>query len=146
MAQSLIDQCGDEGPVFAYNASFETARIRELAGRFLDLAPALNSIIERIVDLLPIARHRYYHPSQQGSWSIKAVLPAICPELSYAQLDDVQDGDMAVEAFKEAITPGTTPERKLKLEQRLLEYCKLDTLAMVRLWQVFRGSNRQVIS
>lgn len=141
-AQSLIKQCGDEGPVFVYNAAFETTRIRELAGRVPELARALNSIVERIVDLLPIARNRYYHPSQHGSWSIKAVLPAMCPELSYAKLRGVQDGDMAVEAFKEAIARETAAERKQDLEQQLLEYCKLDTFAMVRLWQVFSGATR----
>lgn len=140
LAQALIDQCGDEGPVFAYNASFEITRIRGLAGQFPELAPALDAIVERVVDLLPIARNRYYHPTQHGSWSIKAVLPALCPELSYAQLVGVQDGDNAVAAFKEAIASETTPERKQELEQQLLEYCKLDTFAMVRLWQVFSGS------
>jgi hypothetical protein len=139
-ANILIHQCGDEGPVFVYNAPFETTRIRELAGRFPDLAPALLAIIDRIVDLLPIARDRYYHPSQHGSWSIKAVLPALCPDLSYDQLDGVQDGGMAVESFKEAIDPKTTQERRHHIERQLFEYCKLDTLAMVRIWEIFRGT------
>ena len=89
------------------------------------------------VDLLPIARERYYHPSQQGSWSIKKVLPAVVPELRYDALDGVQDGGLAMEAFLEAIHPDTNPERKNQIEQQLLAYCKLDTYAMVRLWQVF---------
>lgn len=138
LAKSLIGQCGHEGPVFAYNASFEKTRIRELAVRFPELATALNSIIGRVADLLPVARNRYYHPSQHGSWSIKAVLPALCPELSHTRLDGVKDGNMAVEAFKEAINPETTLERKQEIEQQLLEYCKLDTFAMVRMWQAFR--------
>ena len=141
LAQALINQCGDEGPVFAYNASFEATRIRELAGRFPEFAPSLNAIIARIADLLPIARNRYYHPSQQGSWSIKAVLPALCPELSYSQLDGIHCGDMAVEAFKEAINPETTLERHQELEKQLLAYCQLDTFAMVRMWQLFSGSS-----
>ncbi len=139
LAQALIAECGSEGPVFAYNASFEVTCIRALAERFSELASALTSIIKRVVDLLPIARNRYYHPRQQGSWSIKAVLPALCPDLSYDQLEGVQDGGMAVEAFTEAIAPGVTQERKQKIEQQLLEYCKLDTLAMVRMWQIFGG-------
>jgi hypothetical protein len=89
--------------------------------------------------LLPIARNRYYHPSQQGSWSIKAVLPAAVPDLSYDQLTGVQDGGMAMEAFVEAIAPDTTLERKAEIEGQLLAYCQLDTLAMVRLWQLFSG-------
>lgn len=75
-AQSLIAACGEDGPVFVYNAGFETARIRELAERFPSLSPPLLAINDRIVDLLPVARECYYHPSQQGSWSIKKVLPA----------------------------------------------------------------------
>lgn len=141
LAQSLIDQCGNGGPVFAYNASFESTRIRELVGRYPELANALNSIIERVVDLLPIARNRYYHPSQHGSWSIKAVLPALCPDLSYTQLDGVKDGNMAIESYKEAINPETTLQRKQEIEHQLQEYCKLDTFAMVRMWQVFSGSS-----
>lgn len=138
-ARSLIAACGQSGPVYVYNAGFETARVSELAIRFPHLANELLAINARVVDLLPIARERYYHPSQQGSWSIKKVLPAAVPELRYDALDGVQDGGMAMEAFLEAIHPDTSAERKSQLEQQLLAYCKLDTYAMVRLWQVFAG-------
>jgi len=138
-AQSLVDLCGEQGRVFAYNAGFECRVIRELAARIPEFAPALESIIERVADLLPIARNRYYHPSQHGSWSIKAVLPAAVPELSYNQLEGVQDGGMAVSAFMEAITPATLPERKAGIEGQLVSYCELDTFAMVRLYQFFSG-------
>jgi hypothetical protein len=138
-ARSLIDLCGIEGPVFVYNAGFEKMVMANLATRFPDLAPSLNAIIERVVDLLPIARTRYYHPGQHGSWSIKAVLPAAIPELSYDKLEGVQDGNMAVSAYQEAIAPATAHERKEQIERQLVEYCKLDTLAMVRLWEKFSG-------
>ena len=115
--------------------------MRNLVETFPDLAPALNQIIERVVDLLPIARSRYYHPNQQGSWSIKKVLPAAILELSYDQLDGVQDGGMAVLAFMEAIAPSTPTERKDEIGAQLRAYCQLDTLAMVRLWKFFRGSD-----
>ena len=138
-AHALIAACGTSGPVYVYNAGFETTRIRELAQRLPMLSEPLLSINERVVDLLPIAREHYYHPSQQGSWSIKQVLPAVVPELRYDALDGVQDGGMAMEAFQEAIHPNTSTERKTQAEQQLLAYCKLDTYAMVRLWQVFAG-------
>lgn len=138
-AQSLIAACSGQGPVFVYNAGFEMARIRELAERFPSLSQPLLAINDRVVDLLPVARKRYYHPSQQGSWSIKKVLPAVVPELRYDTLDGVQDGGMAMDAFLEGIHPDTTPERKTQIKQQLLAYCKLDTYAMVRLWQVFSG-------
>jgi len=139
-AQSLVDLSGQHGPVFAYNSGFECRVMRELAARFPEFAPALEAIIERVADLLPIARNRYYHPSQHGSWSIKAVLPAAIPELSYDQLDGVQDGGMAVLAFMEAIASATPPERKTEIEGQLVSYCELDTFAMVRLYQFFRGN------
>ena len=138
-ALALVAACGKKGPVYVYNAGFETARINELAARFPKLSIALLAINARVVDLLPIARERYYHPSQQGSWSIKKVLPAVVPELRYDQLDGVQDGGMAMEAFLEAIHPETLASRKEQIGQQLLAYCKLDTYAMVRLWQVFAG-------
>ena len=138
-AHALIAACGECGPVYVYNAGFETARISELAIRYPQFSNALLAIKSRVVDLLPIARERYYHPSQQGSWSIKKVLPAVVPELRYDALDGVQDGGMAMEAFLEAIHPDTHVERKKQIEQQLLAYCKLDTYAMVRLWRVFAG-------
>jgi hypothetical protein len=138
-AQELIAACGIQGSVFVYNAGFEKGRIRDLAERYPLLSEPLLAINERVVDLLPIARERYYHPSQQGSWSIKKVLPAVVPSLRYDALDGVQDGGMAMDAFLEGIHPDTSVERKTQIEQQLLAYCELDTYAMVRLWQVFAG-------
>jgi len=96
------------------------------------------------VDLLPVARDHFYHPSQKGSWSIKAVLPALCPDLDYGQLEGVQDGGMAMNAFLEALAPHTSWARKSEIEQQLLNYCALDTYAMVRVWSVFTGSALKV--
>ena len=39
----------------------------------------------------------------------------------------------------EAIAPTTIPERKREIEEQLFSYCRLDTFAMVRLWQFFSG-------
>jgi hypothetical protein len=138
-AESLVRCCEVVGPVFVYNAGFERARIRELARRFPDLQGPLLAINARIVDLLPIAQQRYYHPSQRGSWSIKKVLPAVAPDLHYQALDGVQDGAMAMSAYLEATHLATMRERKQQIEQELLAYCSLDTYAMVRLWQFFAG-------
>ena len=141
--QSLVDLCGKHGPIFAYNSCFECRVMHDLAARFPEFAPALQSIIERVEDLLLIARYRYYHPIQHGSWSLKAVLPALCPELSYDALEGVQDGNMAASAYQEAIATDTTCTRKAQLESQLHEYCKLDTFAMVRMWEIFRGTNSE---
>lgn len=136
-AEALIAACGKRGPIFVYNAGFEKSRIRELSERFPRLAKPLRALNERVVDLWPMARKYYYHPSQQGSWSIKAVLPALCPDLNYSDLDGVQDGGMAMDAYLEAIDPQTSIERKAEIERQLLAYCKLDTFAMLRMWSVF---------
>jgi len=90
------------------------------------------------VDLLKIAQEHYYHPSQQGSWSIKKILPTIAPELNYDDLDGVQDGGSAQAAFMEGIHPDTAVDRKAVIEKQLLDYCAMDTLAMVMLWQFFK--------
>lgn len=137
-AERLIADCGAEGPVFVYNAAFENTRMAELAARFPDLRSGLEAISARVVDLLPIARRRYYHPSQQGSWSIKAVLPAVTG-ITYDALDSVRNGGDAQAAFLEAIQPQTSAEQRETLRAQLLAYCALDTYAMVRLWQVFAG-------
>lgn len=144
LAKALIDKCGKLGPIFAYSASFEKSRISELAKRFTYLAKPLLALNARMVDLLPVARKNYYHPSQQGSWSIKAVLPALCPDLNYGDLSGVQNGGMAMSAFLEAISPETSPERKGEINRQLLAYCELDTYAMVRIWVAFSGSRLNV--
>ena len=145
-AHALVAVCGDSGPVFVYNATFEKTRIKELSHRFPDLAKPLRAINTRIVDLLPVAQNRYYHPSQGGSWSIKKVLPTAVPELSYDRLDGVKNGGDAMQVFHEAIHPETTSERKREIETQLLAYCRLDTFAMVRLWQFFRGGSEAPLS
>ncbi len=143
-AEALIAACGERGPIFVYNAGFETARIRELSERFPRFAKPLLALNERVVDLLPVARDHYYHPSQQGSWSIKAVLPAPCPDLNYGNLNGVQNGGMAMDAFLEALEPQTSKARKAEIEQQLLAYCALDTYAMLRLWSIFSNSELKV--
>lgn len=136
-AAALIPAVGDTGTIMVYNATFERGVILELAAAFPDLAPALRAVAERLFDLLPVAREHYYHPAMMGSWSLKRVLPTIAPDLDYANLDDVQSGDMVEPVYFEMIDPSTAPERRALLEAALLTYCERDTLAMVRLAAFF---------
>ncbi len=137
-AQALIAACGAEPrTIFVYNAGFEKTRIGELAERFPDLTAPLQALKDRIVDLMPIVKNRYYHPRQEGSWSIKNVLPVLVPELKYSDLDGVQDGTLAILAYQEAIAPYTTAARKQEIERQLRQYCQLDTYSMVKIWQAF---------
>ena len=137
LAKALINACGAQGAVLAYNATFEKSRIRELAQRFPRLKTALLAISERIVDLLPVAQQHYYHPDMQGSWSIKKVLPTIVPGLSYDALEGVQHGGDAGAAYIKAIDVFADPKETETLGEYLRQYCALDTYAMVRIWQIF---------
>ncbi|WP_027390638.1 DUF2779 domain-containing protein [Chrysiogenes arsenatis] len=137
--ESLIKELGKRGCIFVYNQSFEAGRLKELAMRFPEYAEQVAAIIERMVDLLPLARDNYYHRDMRGSWSIKAVLPTIAPDLDYAQLSDVQDGKQAGVAYMEAINPVTTAARRNELWRAMVGYCKLDTEAMVRLVAFFEA-------
>jgi len=137
-AEALITTLKTTGPVLVYNAGFESGRLRELAADFPDLAPAIEAIRNRIVDLLPLTRKHYYHRDMRGSWSLKAVLPTIAPELAYNSLD-VADGGMAQEAYRELLHPETSADRASKLRQDLLDYCERDTWAMVRLAHFFQN-------
>lgn len=138
IAAALIAACGESGPIFVYS-SFESTQIKELAKRLPRLARPLLAINARLVDLLPVAQKHFYHPDQQGSWSIKKVLPTIAPDLNYDALEGVKDGGLAMLAYREAIDASTTAQRVKEIEQQLLDYCRLDTMAMVRLWQHFTG-------
>jgi len=142
--QALLEGAGDRGAIYVYNASFEKSRIHELIVSFPAYAEGLNAINDRMVDLLPIARKVYYHPCQEGSWSLKAILPGICQNLSYGELEEVQDGMAAGRAYLEAIAPGTDAKRKAEVCTQLLEYCKLDTLATVEIWKTFMAGNGAV--
>ena len=139
LAEALIRTLEAVGPVLMYT-SYERGVIGGLATMYADLAPQLEAIMDRLVDLHPVARANYYHPDMLGSWSIKAVLPTIAPDMDYAALQGIQEGTEASAAYLEAIAPATSPQRKQALRHELLTYCRHDTEAMVRLMQFFAGA------
>ena len=132
VAETMLEVLGDEGPILTYS-SYEKTTINGLAAKFSDLAPALEVVVARLVDLYPVTKMFYYHPKMLGSWSIKAVLPTVAPDIDYKSLDEIQDGTSASRAFIEAIDPSTSEERSEFIRHRLLDYCRLDTEAMVQL-------------
>lgn len=136
--ESLLETLGTRGPVLVYGAGFEGGRLRELAATFPRFAGAIEGVLDRLVDLLPIAREHYYHRDMYGSWSIKAVLPTIAPDLSYAELE-IGDGELAQTAFTEILDPKTDPARRKALRTALLAYCERDTWAMVCMARHFEG-------
>jgi len=131
-ASSLVKVIGGVGGVVVvYFRAFEAGRLNELARDLPHHAPGLRRAVAKMRDLLPIVRDHYYHPAQQGSYSIKAVLPTIAPELDYGDLDEVQHGAAAQLAYAEASDERTGAERREQLRERLLAYCKRDTEAML---------------
>jgi hypothetical protein len=137
-AEALVEAAGDAGPIFVYH-DFEKWRLLELAQMELDLAPALEGVMGRLVDLYRLTREHYEHPALHGSYSLKNVLPTVDPLLDHALLEEVRDGLSAQAAFHEAIAPHTPVERRDELRAGLLEYCGLDTLALVRLAHRLEG-------
>jgi len=140
LAVELIDTLGDRGPIFVYS-HFEKSVFNRLGEFHPDLIPELERIIERLVDLLPLTRQHYYHPDMMGSWSIKAVLPTVAPDLNYNDLEGVHDGMEAQLAYFEAVQTDLSSIQRKLIERQMLEYCKLDTLAMVKMVDFFQESS-----
>jgi len=135
-AQALLAACAGAKTIVAYNASFEVQRIEQLAKGLPTLGPALRKLAKRVVDLLPIVRDNVYHPAFHGSFSLKAVLPALVPGDGYADLE-IKDGSTAAAALEVLILDASAlsqPE-KSELRRKLLAYCERDTLAMVKLYE-----------
>ena len=138
LAEQLCNDIPEDVCVTAYNKSFECGRIEEMAEIFPDLREHLLAISENIVDLIdPFRGKMVYLPAMNGSFSIKKVLPALfpdSPELDYKNLSgSVHHGGEAMNIYP-AIAKMSPIEAK-EARQSLLEYCKLDTLAMVRIWE-----------
>jgi hypothetical protein len=136
LAEQMISDLETEGPVLMYT-SYELRVINGLAEMFPDLSEPLQAIAARLVDLHPVTQANYYHPDMLGSWSIKAVLPTIAPDMDYARLEGIQEGTEASTAYFEAIDPELSAEKKEEIRESLLKYCKHDTEAMVRLVHFF---------
>ena len=130
-AEALLETLGSHGPIFVYH-DFEKWRLVEMAAMFPDLAPALDRVAGRLIDLLRLTRDHYEHPALNGSYSLKSVLPTVDAQLDHALLNEVRDGLSAQAAYHECADPETSAARRETLRAALLEYCGLDTLALVR--------------
>ncbi|MGI9223689.1 MAG: DUF2779 domain-containing protein [Woeseiaceae bacterium] len=140
LAEALIKALGDSGPVLMWT-TYEEGVIRKLIDMYPGLAEPLQKIIDRLYDLHPVVKQNFYHPKMLGSWSIKAVMPAINPAMDYARLDGIKEGTGASDGFTEAIAPETTPERKAELDEQLRRYCRFDTEAMVEIVRFFQTTH-----
>ena len=133
LAQRLIEDLPGDGSIIVYS-KFERTIIRGLASVFPSLAPSLTSLVERIVDLQEIIIKNFYHPGFGGSVSLKSTLPALVTDMSYSHLA-IAEGESAMVTFAYLAMGRYEGEYAETERQNLLQYCKQDTLAMVRLHQ-----------
>jgi hypothetical protein len=125
------------GSIVAYSKSTEIAALNMLASHCPGQAPALRACIDRFIDLLtPFRGLMYYHPDFNGDFSIKSILPAMFPNaenLDYTRLE-IQDGRAAMTRYA-GLAQIADPGQRQRSRDALLAYCRLDTFAMVKIWQ-----------
>jgi hypothetical protein len=131
--KALLKDLGEEGTILVYNIGFERSKLNLLALLFPHYETKINAVIDRLVDLaMPFQKKWYYDRRFSCSYSIKDVLPVIAPDLSYKNLT-VNNGDDASVLFMKMMQQ---PDKDWSAERKhLLEYCALDTYAMVRIFQ-----------
>lgn len=135
-----LKMIGSKGSVLMYTG-FERKRLEELADYSKKDSKWIHKIIERLADLSdPFRTFDVYDPKQEGSYSIKAVLPAFIG-ISYAELD-IGEGTMAQREYLRVTYGKVSKEEKEKIRKALLTYCKHDTEAMVKLVNVLRSISK----
>jgi predicted RecB family nuclease len=135
---SLCSVLGGSGSILVYSA-FESQRLSDLAAWLPEFAGRTKKIQRRLWDLLPVVRNHVYHPKFAGSFSIKKVLPALVPTMTYKGME-VADGTDAGLAWELLIRGGLDQTERDRIKKALLDYCGQDTLAMVRLLEKLRPS------
>jgi hypothetical protein len=137
LVEKLVRDIPDKACVLAYNASFEKTILNQLADWFPEHRHSLEGIIDHLRDLaVPFRNRDIYRWEMKGSYSQKMVLPALIPGMTYQGME-ISDGGMAMEGYFrmcEVQDPGEID----KVRQGLLEYCRMDTLGMVRLYEKLR--------
>ena len=128
---SLLESLGQEGSICVYS-SYERSILERLAEDFPSLRKDIKGVIARLWDLHMVIRDHYYHPAFDGSYSIKAVLPAVVPSLSYGDLviRRRRSGSLRIRSYDFTVSDWI---EKAQIEEALLRYCERDTLAMVEL-------------
>ncbi len=137
LIEQLIAIIPEDACILTYNQAFEKGVLRNLAELYPDLANAINVRLPNVRDLMvPFRQRDVYRWQMRGSYSIKEVLPALVPDLSYAGME-IADGMAAMRAYEKMC--GLEPDEELDtLRQAMLEYCRLDTLAMVKILETLQ--------
>lgn len=125
----------DEGSVVVWSENFEKRRNQEMGELYPEHASFMKDINNRTFDLMDIFRDGLYiSPKFKGSYSIKKVLPVLCPDLDYGNLD-INNGAMATISWNKMTNEKTPRQEREAIFKDLLAYCHLDTYAMVRIWE-----------
>lgn len=133
--KELINLIGPTGSIVVWRKSFEQMINNELGVRHPEYKIFLDDLNNRFFDLEEIFKEQYYiHPDFNGKTSIKNILPALIPDLSYNELE-IQDGGAASENWFNMINQSTAEVGKEKLANNLKQYCQLDAYAMYKIWQ-----------
>jgi len=138
---SLCEALGESGSIVVYNEQFESQRLWELAGWLPEYTQRIRDIQRRLWDLLPVVRNHVYYPAFEGSFSLKAVLPALVPEMTYEGME-VPNGQAAGLAWETIIGGNRSKAEDQSKRQALLDYCGQDTLALVRLLEALQSAAR----
>jgi hypothetical protein len=134
--EDLLARLGDIGSIIVWNQGFEMNRLREIARDFPDYALRIEPVLVRFADLMvPFRRKHLYMPEMNGSYSLKAILPALVRDISYSDLE-IQDGGTASMTY-ESLYFDSEPDSVAKKRENLLKYCELDTLSMVKILEEF---------
>src|SRR4029450_4045596 len=146
VGERLFRACGSARSIVVYYAAFERECLLRMADALPALAGPLRSIADRLFDLLPVVRNHVYHPAFGGSFSLKSVLPAMVPELSYDALP-IGDGQTASLELERLMFQGAemAPEAKAQLREDLLRYCEQDTWGLVKLLERLRFLPRRSV-
>jgi len=130
LARSLLDAIGNQGSIVVYSG-YEHRMLNELAQACPERTGELTALTDRLWDLLPVIQQHYYHPEFNGSFSIKAVLPALVPDSGWSDMA-ISDGMAAAAAYERALQDCSSTEAR-QIFAELCEYCHMDTMAMVEL-------------
>jgi predicted RecB family nuclease len=115
---ALCNTLGERGSIVVYHQQFESQRLSDLSLRLQEFSGRIKKIQQRLWDLLPIIRNHVYHPAFGGSYSLKMVLPALVPEMTYRGME-VADGQAAGLAW-ESLISGDCGEGKSQRKRKAL--------------------------
>jgi hypothetical protein len=133
----LLKVMGDSGSIVVYNAVFERTRLLEYVREYPEKEAAIQSLVQRLVDLMEVfAKGYYYHTAMGSSLTLKTVLAAISPEDNHTQLA-INNGMNAGAAFFR-LQWETNPEKIVAVRKALEDYCAMDTFAMHRILEHLR--------